>query len=142
MSAYAVLTLQQAIDDLSSAITYATTGGIPVIQSTKDHVRDTIAFLSNSPQTLTYVDGEPQFNDVSSVYKMTIEAPSDSNVMRQVIGKDGCYFKITSDNCNLLFLWHYRTGPCRDTISFWGLSLENVSRAVNIIRSRIDMKTA
>ena len=142
MSTTAVLTLQQTIDDLSSAITDATTNGVPVPQSTKDHVRDTIAFLNNTPQTVTYVDGVPQFNNVISVYKLTISASSDSNVMRQVIGRDGCYFKITSDNCNLLFLWHYRTGSYRDTISFWGLSLDNVLRAKDIIRSRIDMKTA
>ena len=62
MNTTAVLTLQQTIDDLSSAITDATTNAVPVPQSTKDHVRDTIAFLNNSPQMVSYLDGVPQFN--------------------------------------------------------------------------------
>ena len=65
------------------------------------------------------------------VYKY--EAPEDSDVMKQVIGRKGCYFIRTTQECDLDFIWHDRLN---NKIEFWGPK-ESISRAVSVITSRI-----
>jgi len=63
-----------------------------------------------------------------------IPAPPDSDVTRQVIGKDGYFFKMTTTLCEVDFIWHDRVNQ---VFLFWGSSTFNVVKALNSIRWRI-----
>ena len=67
------------------------------------------------------------------VYKLSINAPKNSDVLRQVIGRNGCYFIRTTQECDLDFIWHNRDN---NTIEFWG-PRESIQRAYSVIKSRI-----
>ena len=60
-------------------------------------------------------------------------APKDSNVTRQVIGKGGCYFHLTTQNTAIHFIWHDRS---TNKFLFWGQKYPLI-RAMKIIHSRI-----
>jgi len=64
-------------------------------------------------------------------------APPNADIAKQVIGKDGYYFKLTQTNANVDFIWHDRVKNC---FLFWG-ERANVIQAMKIIRSRIIKKT-
>lgn len=59
------------------------------------------------------------------------------DVIKQVIGKNGCYFIQTTINSDLDFIWHNRSS---NTIEFWG-PYDNIQYAINIINSRIKNKS-
>ena len=60
-----------------------------------------------------------------------------SDVLKQVIGKEGCYFIKTTEQCDLDFVWHNR-----DTkkIEFWGPK-DNIDKGISAIKYRIYKKT-
>lgn len=60
-------------------------------------------------------------------------APTNVDVLKQVIGKNGCYFHKTTEECNIDFLWHNRE---HNRFEFFGQKA-NLIHAMNIIRSRI-----
>ena len=62
-----------------------------------------------------------------------LDAPIDSDVAKQVIGHEGFYFKLTTSNTNVDFIWHDRT---QNKFLFWGPKY-NVIQAMKIIQSRI-----
>ena len=59
------------------------------------------------------------------------------DVIKQVIGKNGCYFIQTTINSDLDFIWHNRTSKA---IEFWG-PYDNIEYGMNIINSRIKNKS-
>ena len=63
-----------------------------------------------------------------------IPAPPDSYITRQVIGKDGYFFKMTTTLCQCDFIWHDRQN---NVFLFWGSSTFKVVKALNSIRWRI-----
>jgi hypothetical protein len=65
-------------------------------------------------------------------------APSDGDVTRQVIGRDGCYFHMTTQQQDIAMIWHDRS-VARPVFRFWGPKFQ-VIKAMNIIRHRIHMK--
>ena len=67
--------------------------------------------------------------------KPTISIPADfgQDVMRQVIGKDGCYFKMTTQNTSVEFIWFDMNS---NEIFIWG-DLDKANKASNIISYRI-----
>lgn len=66
-------------------------------------------------------------------------APTDTDITRQVIGKDGCYFHMTTKQQDIAMIWHDRS-VARPVFRFWG-SKFNVIKAMNIIRHRIHIKS-
>ncbi len=62
-----------------------------------------------------------------------LPAPPNADICKQVIGKDGYFFKLTTTNTNVDFIWHDRGG---NNFLFWG-EKANVIQAMKIIRSRI-----
>ena len=60
-------------------------------------------------------------------------APPNENINKKVIGKNGHYFKITTTNCNVDFIWHHRE---TNNFFFWG-EKQCVIRAMHKIRNRI-----
>ena len=60
-------------------------------------------------------------------------APTNPDVTRQVIGKGGCYFHMTTQNSGIHFIWHDRQS---NKFLFWGDKFQLIS-AMKIIYSRI-----
>ena len=67
------------------------------------------------------------------VYKCSIQAPDNADILKQVIGRNGCYFILTTQQCDLDFIWHNRDN---NTIEFWGPK-PNIDKALEVISSRI-----
>jgi hypothetical protein len=55
-------------------------------------------------------------------------------IIKQVIGKDGCYFKQTTENCGIDFIYYDQE---HEMFMFWGPSKITVNNAMKIINSRI-----
>ena len=67
------------------------------------------------------------------VHVFKLNAPDDPDVMKQVIGRRGCYFIRTTQECDLDFIWHDRLN---NIIEFWGPK-KSIGYGVNVIKSRI-----
>ena len=67
------------------------------------------------------------------IYMDTIESPTDIDILRQVIGRKGCYFIKTTKLCNIDFIWHDRE---QQLIEFWG-PMDNIQQAKDQINIRI-----
>lgn len=59
---------------------------------------------------------------------------NNEEIIKQIIGKDGCYFKKTTENCNIDFIYYNQK---EELFMFWGQSVYTVTNAMKIIRSRI-----
>jgi hypothetical protein len=70
-----------------------------------------------------------------SIYINHIRPTKD--IIKQIIGKNGCYLKTTTSNTGVDFIWYDRA---IDTFLFWG-KRPNVFNAMKIIRSRINKYT-
>jgi hypothetical protein len=62
-----------------------------------------------------------------------LPAPTDAALTKQIIGRDGYYFKLTTNNTGVDFIWHDRK---ENHFLFWGPKA-CVVRAMKIIQSRI-----
>ena len=71
------------------------------------------------------------------VYMGELDASRDKDVMKQVIGRGGCYFIRTTQECDLDFIWHDRESH---KIEFWGPK-QNLSYAMGVIQHRLDKIT-
>jgi len=56
--------------------------------------------------------------------------------LKQVIGKEGCYFKLTTQNYDIDFIWHDRKNK---KIQFWGPDYKSIRLALSHINLRIQM---
>ena len=65
-------------------------------------------------------------------------APPSVDVTKQVIGTDGYFFKLTTSNTGVDFIWHDRV---KNNFLFWG-EKQSVIQAMKIIRSRIVSKSS
>lgn len=63
----------------------------------------------------------------------TIPAPPSTDLVKQIIGIDGYYLKLTTQKCLVDFIWHDRA---RNEFQFWGEYYSCVN-AMNAIRYRI-----
>ena len=61
-------------------------------------------------------------------------APDSNYITRQVIGKDGYFFKLTTTKCEADFIWHDSNNKM---FLFWGSNNFRVVKAMNAIRWRI-----
>ena len=64
----------------------------------------------------------------------TYKAPPAPESLKRVIGSDGYFLKITTQNCNIDLIWYHRDSQ---QFMFWGPSANAVIQAMNHIRSRI-----
>lgn len=65
--------------------------------------------------------------------EVNVENVSTDSI-KQVIGKDGCYFKLTTENYDLDFIWHDRNNQ---KILVWGPISNNIINALQQINFRI-----
>jgi len=63
-----------------------------------------------------------------------IPAPPDQDIIKQVIGLNGYFFKMTTTLCGVDFIWHNHT---TQMFYFWGPTTFSVVKALNSIRWRI-----
>ena len=61
-------------------------------------------------------------------------APSHILALKKIIGIDGHFLKLTTQNCDVDMIWHDRWN---NMFVFWGPSVYTVVQAMNQIRSRI-----
>jgi hypothetical protein len=66
-----------------------------------------------------------------------LPVPLEASKVKQVIGKDGYYFKLTTNNTGVDFIWHDRV---ENFFCFWGAK-ENVLQAMRIIQGRVNKYT-
>ena len=101
------------------------------------HIRDLTADVSNiSPEFMNSLYNKmiDRFNIERPTVFSYLPAPASSEVSKKVIGGGGYYFKLTTTNCGVDFIWHDRMN---NSFLFWGPSNFRLIRALNIIRSRI-----
>ena len=97
-------------------------------------------FDSSSKMTPEFVTSiRSKLDTDESIMEGFLYAPTDSDITRQVIGKDGCYFHMTTKQQDIAMIWHDRS-VARPVFRFWGTKF-NVIKAMNIIRHRIHLKS-
>ena len=62
------------------------------------------------------------------------DAPKNVDAVKIIIGEDGCFLKLTTENCNVDMIWHDRQF---NRFIFWGPSQYSVIQAMHKIRIRI-----
>ena len=67
------------------------------------------------------------------VPEISLPADFGTDIMKQVIGKDGCYFKKTTENTGIEYIWYDMDGK---TINIWG-KLDNTLNSTTIIEGRL-----
>ena len=67
-----------------------------------------------------------------------INSPKNVGVLKQVIGRGGCYFKMTTENTGIAYIWHNTDSQ---KIEFWGLEQKSLEKAKSIINDRIERYT-
>ena len=67
------------------------------------------------------------------VPEISLPADFGTDIMKQVIGKDGCYFKKTTENTGVEYIWY---DIDEKTINIWG-KLENTLNSTTIIEGRL-----
>ena len=74
-----------------------------------------------------------------SVYHTEIDVERfHVDVLKQVIGKNGYYFILTTHKCNIDFIWHDHQ---KKKFLFWGPNPYQVDKAARIIYSRLIKKS-
>ena len=53
----------------------------------------------------------------SDIFHGFLYAPKNNDITKQVIGKDGCYFHLTTEKTGVFFIWHNRKS---NKFEFWG----------------------
>jgi hypothetical protein len=84
---------------------------------------------------ITQRKGKTTFGHLPAPYNTDI---IDVDIIKQIICKDGCYFKMTTLNTDVDFIWHDRA---ENQFCFWGPK-ENVLKAMKIIQGRVDKYNA
>jgi hypothetical protein len=69
----------------------------------------------------------------SVIFQGFLYAPNDPVICKKVIGRGGCYFHKTTQQCQIDFIWHDRTNQ---KFLFWGKKWPLI-RALNAIHRRI-----
>ena len=73
----------------------------------------------------------------SDIFHGFLYAPKNNDITKQVIGKDGCYFHLTTEKTGVFFIWHNRKS---NKFEFWGKKRDTIN-ALNQIKHRIDIVT-
>jgi hypothetical protein len=97
-------------------------------------IRAHVAGMPTIPEsTQQYIDACEQHMAPNVWFHfMPIHPQTPEAVLKQVIGRDGCYFIRTTEECGLNFIWHNRA---RNSIEFWGPRVA-VDYGVNAIMRR------
>tara|TARA_B100000405_G_scaffold174294_1_gene121909 strand:+ start:779 stop:1135 length:357 start_codon:yes stop_codon:yes gene_type:complete len=68
-------------------------------------------------------------------YRTSIQAPQSVDAIRRIIGRNGCYFKMTTENFGLFFVWHSRS---TNHFHLWGPNIDNLNGAIEVLNHRIN----
>lgn len=91
------------------------------------------------PNLLTDLSIRIQNSPTQVSYRTSIQAPTCVDAIRQIIGRNGCYFKMTTQNFDLLLVWHSRSS---NQFHLWGTDINNLNGAVELINHRINTYTS
>ena len=91
-----------------------------------------------SEEIMNRLDNLKNYGTKYAVYKLEIDVSMLSeDQIKQIIGKNGCYFKITTEATDTDFIWHNMD---RKVFEFWG-PYNNIFHAVSAINYRIQKYT-
>ena len=96
--------------------------------------RCTRNFTTLSPEFSMWLQNRMQQFAGQSVVAGALPAPCRLDVLRGVIGKNGYFFKRTTETWKVFFIWH---DVLSNTFIFWGPNTKSVVRAMDAIRWRI-----
>lgn len=116
---------QLEADSIRSQITTLTGNFDPKLNLNKDFIDQLLHTLDN------------RTSDDPSLYRGFLNTPvNDINgdIMKQVIGKNGCYFHLTTTNTGALFIWHDRKSH---KIFVWGEKFPTIN-SLKILSQRIN----
>ena len=91
----------------------------------------TRGFYDLPVEVATWIQNDVRSREFSSFGY--IPAPPDAELVKQIIGLDGCYFKLTTSTHRVDFIWHDRA---KNEFQFLG-EYQCCIRAMNAIRYRI-----
>ena len=87
------------------------------------------------PQLMDDLTLRLQNSPTQLAYRTSIQAPLSVDAIRQIIGRNGCYFKMTTENFGLFFVWHSRS---TNHFHLWGSDIHNLNGAVEVLTRRIN----
>ncbi len=91
-----------------------------------------------SEEIMKRLDNLKNYGSNYAVYNLEIDVSMLSeDQIKQIIGKNGCYFKITTEATDTDFIWHNMD---RKVFEFWG-PYNNIFQAVSAINYRIEKYT-
>jgi len=76
-----------------------------------------------------------KINNTKGIYYGVLDAPTDTDMNKKIIGKGGCYFYKTTIENRILFIWHNRENK---KYEFWGSSFYGMINSMNAISTRIE----
>ena len=90
--------------------------------------------LHLSPEFVTSLQQDLNSN-TNQLFRGFLNTPKndDGTIMKQVIGKEGCYFHMTTQNTKSMFIWHDRDNY---KVYIWGEKFP-VINSLKIIQQRI-----
>ena len=92
---------------------------------------------NTSDETKTYLNKTFESHDPEKIiYCDELEADRNSDIMKQVIGTSGRYFKLTTKNYGVEFIWYNIE---KNKIEFYGYNVNNIENAKQFILMRIKM---
>ena len=93
---------------------------------------------NRTEEIMNRLDNLKNYGNKYAVYKLEIDVSMLSeDQIKQIIGKNGCYFKITTEATDTDFIWHNMD---RKVFEFWG-PYNNIFHAVSAINYRIQKYT-
>ena len=87
------------------------------------------------PQLMDHIRLRLQNSPTQLAYRTSIPAPQSVDAIRRIIGRNGCYFKMTTQNFGLFFVWHSRS---TNHFHLWGPDIHNLNGAVELLNHRIN----
>ena len=74
--------------------------------------------MANNPQSFMYnQQNSGVYNPPRNQQMITMDASFEPDVMKQVIGRDGCYFKQITEQTGVSYIWHQRDS---NKVEIWG----------------------
>ena len=98
---------------------------------------DILAEAPNAdPLLMNDIRVKQENSPIQLAYRASIQAPHSEDAVKQIIGRDGCYFKMTTHQFKLFFVWHSRS---TNHFHLWGNNIDNLNGAVEVINRRINI---
>ena len=87
----------------------------------------------------TFIDNlKLKLSEEGNAFRAETTAPTDDDITKQVIGRAGYYFHLTTEKTGAFFIWHDRVSK---KFIFWGPDEYHTNHALGQIKYRIKIVT-